>query len=91
MAPIIMPTPPSPKQSCSAIFSRSFLAEHNIEYRGEGGYNASSGKRVELSSNAASVSSLFATSCSTTRNTGMPQIVTNNFYFNSALDNVKFN
>ena len=28
--------PPSPKQSCSAIFSRSFLAEHNIEYRGEG-------------------------------------------------------
>ena len=36
MGPIIMPTPPSPKQSCSAIFSRSFLAEHNIEYRGEG-------------------------------------------------------
>ena len=36
MGPIIMPTPPpSPKQSCSAIFSRSFLAEHNIEYRGE--------------------------------------------------------
>ena len=36
MGPIIMRTPPPPTQSCSAIFSRSFLAEHNIEYRGEG-------------------------------------------------------